>query len=621
VLGKLDKILVKYNGLSEQERAGKARRLWQKVRFGNEEVADLRDLRSRATYYTSLMTLLLNMRSSGSIGRVEQQMNDAGGQLREIKTIVNGIAALQISQGDHEGSILSTYTNDDRSAWKDLRRELRHKHGFRDSDLRKNKAVIIDYITELGNRGVLDDIDPQENDEQWHDFDSDSDAPTTIQADSVMSKASDGLPAIESEHFLDASVGLILQTSSAPTAQTPTELDRKLAPADPELTILLSLERGLPRATPVTMDHPENDSAKPHHAYIKTASDSDSDIETENREPSSGSCDIQGHQSESESLTNTATAHTNMSQKQSAQSSDQIRGSGKGAEKTEDIDEYEATSTTTESLRAKSITKDNKAVSDGPNPIPEISHSAGAMPGSKARNEMMSIQTDNGNANPKRVDAGIVEEEDDDDDDDPEYQRYRRKSASKQDSEACGRLGNKYYDQKRFTDAIEQYFLGMTLLHVLSVPLMADIWHLLLGIALEHESLVYRKNRAPAYMATGQTEKALKDLDILVSDIDPSNLKAIEMRDHACKEWELPLTELNVKDFIARSCAALDPEPSRPVKSPRSTAARSKGPGAELEKLRLKLERDFNEECELFIRSTPLCINTARIKHREREKI
>ncbi len=133
---------------------------------------------------------------------------------------------------------------------------------------------------------------------------------------------------------------------------------------------------------------------------------------------------------------------------------------------------------------------------------------------------------------------------------------------------------------------------------------------------MEHKSLICRMNRAAAYMATGQIEKASHDLDIVVLDIDPSNHKAMEMRVRAESGYS-SLTELHVKDYMARSRAALDPEPSRPVKSPRSTAARSKGPGAELEKLRLKLERDLNEKCELFIRSTPLSINTARIEYLE----
>ena len=133
-------------------------------------MVDLRDLRSKVVYYTSLMTLSLNMRSTGSIGRVEQMMNDVGGDLRDIKRIVNGIAAVQMSQGHREGSILSAYSNDDRSAWREVRRELRHKHGFRDSDVRKHKSLVIEYLKELGDRGVFDD-----NLEKNEDLETDKD--------------------------------------------------------------------------------------------------------------------------------------------------------------------------------------------------------------------------------------------------------------------------------------------------------------------------------------------------------------------------------------------------------------------------------------------------------------
>ena len=105
------------------------------------------------------MTPFLNMRSTGSVGRIEQHMNDVGGDLQEIKSIVNDIAALQLSRGNHEGSILSSYNNDDKSAWREVRRELRHTHGFHDRDLREHKALIVEYIQELGSRGVLDDQD------------------------------------------------------------------------------------------------------------------------------------------------------------------------------------------------------------------------------------------------------------------------------------------------------------------------------------------------------------------------------------------------------------------------------------------------------------------------------
>lgn len=172
VLGTLDRILMKYNGLNERKQGGSPKMLWKKVRFGNGEMADLDELRGKVIYYASLLTLFLNMRSTRSIGRVEQQMNNTGGLLRDIKGIVNGIAALQLSQTHQEGSMLSAYTNDDRSAWKDIRRELRHNHGFKDAELRKCKAMIIDYITELGHRGVLDDRPLNEDKEVMENVES-----------------------------------------------------------------------------------------------------------------------------------------------------------------------------------------------------------------------------------------------------------------------------------------------------------------------------------------------------------------------------------------------------------------------------------------------------------------
>ncbi|KAI4260814.1 MAG: hypothetical protein L6R42_003866, partial [Xanthoria sp. 1 TBL-2021] len=83
VLTQLDKVLVKYNALSEQERS--VRRLWKKIKFGNGVVADVAALRSKITYYTSSLTLFLNMISLGTIGDVEEKMDKAGGDLQDIK--------------------------------------------------------------------------------------------------------------------------------------------------------------------------------------------------------------------------------------------------------------------------------------------------------------------------------------------------------------------------------------------------------------------------------------------------------------------------------------------------------------------------------------------------------
>ena len=158
VLRVLDQILEKYSALSEVERSG--RKLWQNIKFGNGEMADLADYRSKVVYYTSAISLWLNMISIGTMGSVEKQMNDAGGDLKEIKEALNGITAHLIAKDHSEGSVLTTYPDDDKLIWKEFRREL-IADGFSSSVIGKHKDLIKAYIGELGARGLLDDADPQ----------------------------------------------------------------------------------------------------------------------------------------------------------------------------------------------------------------------------------------------------------------------------------------------------------------------------------------------------------------------------------------------------------------------------------------------------------------------------
>ncbi len=91
VLTQLDKVLVKYNALSEQERS--IHRLWKKIRFGNGAIVDVADLRSQITSYTSTLSFFLNLVSAGAVGDVEKKMDQAGGDLQDIKAAVNNITA------------------------------------------------------------------------------------------------------------------------------------------------------------------------------------------------------------------------------------------------------------------------------------------------------------------------------------------------------------------------------------------------------------------------------------------------------------------------------------------------------------------------------------------------
>ena len=154
VLRVLDNILKKYNRLSGEDKSW--RKLWQKVTFGNGQVADIQALRSKIVTYTSAMSLFLDMVALGSVGRIEQQMSDAGGDLQEIKVAVHNIAAHLTSKCHDQGSVLTSYTNDDKAVWKEFRRELR-REGFASSNLKRNKSLIVAYIKELGDRGLFDD--------------------------------------------------------------------------------------------------------------------------------------------------------------------------------------------------------------------------------------------------------------------------------------------------------------------------------------------------------------------------------------------------------------------------------------------------------------------------------
>lgn len=157
VLETLDKIMKKYAALGEEGRS--TRKLWKSVRFGSGRMVDLGDLRSKVTFYTSAMTLYLNMISMGSIGRIEQQMTDSGGVLRDIQIAVNSISAQKMCTVTHEGSVLTSYSEDDKSVWKEFRRDL-VREGFKSSIINKHKHLIKSYVRELESRGAWDESIP-----------------------------------------------------------------------------------------------------------------------------------------------------------------------------------------------------------------------------------------------------------------------------------------------------------------------------------------------------------------------------------------------------------------------------------------------------------------------------
>lgn len=157
VLKVLDDILKKYNGLSDEKR--RATKLWRKVRFGNGEMQDLSKIRLELSTHTNVITMFLNLSIAGSLGKAEEHMISHGEELKSVRRSVNWVtASMQAnSAGGREGSILTSYTNDDKTFWKEFRREL-IKEGCSSRVLMQHETVIRDYVKELGDRGALDEV-------------------------------------------------------------------------------------------------------------------------------------------------------------------------------------------------------------------------------------------------------------------------------------------------------------------------------------------------------------------------------------------------------------------------------------------------------------------------------
>ena len=110
VLRVLSRVLEKYNALGDQERGTK--KLWRRIRFDNGEVADPSVLKEKVTYYTSTLSLYLNLLSMGSMGRVKKQMEDVGCELKELEIVVKGITTHLMTGSHTEESLLTLRTID-----------------------------------------------------------------------------------------------------------------------------------------------------------------------------------------------------------------------------------------------------------------------------------------------------------------------------------------------------------------------------------------------------------------------------------------------------------------------------------------------------------------------------
>ncbi|EPE33178.1 hypothetical protein GLAREA_06190 [Glarea lozoyensis ATCC 20868] len=161
LLKTMESALKRYNRMGPEERRG--RRWWHKIRFGGK-TPEFHEIRVKLSTYTSAITMSLNMCSLESIGhieailqRVEASSTESGREIRDMRRSLHWVTAkMSAVREEGTGSVWTSYTNDDKTFWRTMRREM-VKNGCTSSVLHTNRSLIKDYLEELGNRGVFDD--------------------------------------------------------------------------------------------------------------------------------------------------------------------------------------------------------------------------------------------------------------------------------------------------------------------------------------------------------------------------------------------------------------------------------------------------------------------------------
>lgn len=157
-VSELDGIVNKYKSLGELGRSREKN--WDRLRFG---VKNLDDLRAKLTQHMSTIGAYLDIVGLGALTRIEINLD---GIPRQIQHSVDFLAA-EIRAGRREGSIMTTYTDDDKDVWRQFRREM-ISDGVRSSKIHKYKPRIKRYLQVLAESGQLDEEVPSDVVEDAH---------------------------------------------------------------------------------------------------------------------------------------------------------------------------------------------------------------------------------------------------------------------------------------------------------------------------------------------------------------------------------------------------------------------------------------------------------------------
>lgn len=155
----LDQLLMKYGRLGNNTGNGSGspsspRVLWEKMKFGSNEMDQLGGIRVKLISHKTSITLFLDTIQLHQSGKMATVLDNHGGQLDVILDKVDKIATKMQTSG---GSILTSYDDDDKEVWKQFRREL-IAEGFSSDVLQQHKDVLRAYIRQIDQEGLLEPV-------------------------------------------------------------------------------------------------------------------------------------------------------------------------------------------------------------------------------------------------------------------------------------------------------------------------------------------------------------------------------------------------------------------------------------------------------------------------------
>ncbi|KAK3686681.1 hypothetical protein LTR37_019561 [Vermiconidia calcicola] len=140
----LHSIVVRYKSLGSSRQKN-----WHRLQLGFK---NLGDLNSKLTQHVTLFSAYLDTVGLGTLGRIERDLNALP---QQILNAVDGLAA-EIRAGRREGSVMTTYEDDEKDVWRQFRREL-IGDGMHSSMIHKYKPRIRRYLRELAENGDLEE--------------------------------------------------------------------------------------------------------------------------------------------------------------------------------------------------------------------------------------------------------------------------------------------------------------------------------------------------------------------------------------------------------------------------------------------------------------------------------